>query len=72
MKDWNSSVSVIVPAYNCSATIDAAIESILQQSTPVDEVIVVNDGSSDNTRSVCEAMGKKIKLINQHLSLIHI
>lgn len=41
------SVSVIVPAYRAASYIEEALDSILIQSQPVDEIIVVNDGSPD-------------------------
>ena len=43
-------VSVIICAYNASKTIDLCLNSILKQDFPDYEVIVVDDGSSDNTR----------------------
>lgn len=42
-------VSIIVPAYNEEATITATIRSILHMSYPVLEVVIVNDGSKDDT-----------------------
>jgi len=45
-------VSVIIPTYNRSNLIKHAVESILQQSFTDFEVIVIDDGSTDNTRSV--------------------
>ena len=45
-------VSVVIPAYNSSATIKASLESAIAQSYPVYEIIVVNDGSKDNTEEV--------------------
>ena len=43
-------VSVVIPAYNAGAFIDASVDSALQQSGAVDlEVIVINDGSTDDT-----------------------
>ncbi len=41
--------SVIVPAYNAAVTIVASIESCLAQTRPPLEIIVVNDGSTDDT-----------------------
>lgn len=45
------SVSVIIPAYNREKTIVRAIKSVLNQTMPVKEVIVVDDHSTDNTVS---------------------
>jgi glycosyltransferase involved in cell wall biosynthesis len=45
-------VSVIIPTYNRSNLITEAVESVLQQSFADFEVLVIDDGSTDNTRSV--------------------
>lgn len=42
-------VSVILPAYNAGAFLDAAIASVLRQSEPALEVIAIDDGSTDDT-----------------------
>jgi glycosyltransferase involved in cell wall biosynthesis len=42
-------ISVIIPAYNVEETIINCVESVLQQTLPVFEIIIINDGSSDNT-----------------------
>lgn len=44
--------SVVMPAYNCEDTIGATIMSILGQSFTDFELIIVNDGSTDNTEAV--------------------
>ena len=45
-------VSVILPAYNCEKFIGKAIQSVLQQTFTDFELIIINDGSTDNTESV--------------------
>ena len=48
-------LSVIVPAYNAEKTIRQCLDSILAQTRPVDELIIINDGSRDGTESIlCE------------------
>lgn len=59
--------SVIIPVYNGEKYIDNAIESVLNQTVSDWELIIVNDGSSDNTASVLEKYReyKKICVITQ-------
>jgi len=45
-------VSIIVPAYNEGAVLDAALESLLQMDYPTFEVVIVDDGSTDDTAEV--------------------
>ncbi len=52
-------VSVITPAYNSSQYISKAIESVLNQTFPDLEMIIVDDGSLDRTRAVVEGYVKK-------------
>ena len=47
-------VTVIIPTYNRAKTIERSINSVLSQSYSNLELIVVDDGSSDNTKSVVE------------------
>lgn len=47
-----ASISVIVPSYNCGRLIAEALDSILAQTLTVEQIIVVDDGSSDDTATV--------------------
>ena len=60
-----SKVSVIIPTYNREKLISRAIESVLAQVYPVYEIIVVDDGSTDATKSVLAPFNGKIKYIYQ-------
>ena len=70
----NPAVSVIIPAYNAQEYLRECLESVLAQSFPDFEAIVVNDGSADNTRAIAEefaAPDSRIKVLstgNQGLS----
>lgn len=44
--------SVVIPTYNRAHTLAKALDSVFQQSLPADEIIVVDDGSIDNTASL--------------------
>lgn len=46
------SISVIIPCYNGERFLSEAIESVLEQSLPAQEIIVVDDGSTDATKQV--------------------
>lgn len=58
-------VSVVIPAYNAERFIGDAIESVLGQGYSNMEVIVVNDGSSDQTRPIVAGYGDQVRLIDQ-------
>ena len=61
-------ISVIVPVYNVEKYVGRCITSNINQSYTNLEIIVVNDGSTDNSLSVCESYAAKdnrIKLITQ-------
>jgi glycosyltransferase involved in cell wall biosynthesis len=58
-------VSVIIPTYQHADVLGHAIRSVQAQTyTPI-EIIVVNDGSTDETKRVCDAFGKAITVIHQ-------
>ncbi len=58
-------ISVVIPTYNYADFISEAVESVLAQTFPVFEIIVVDDGSNDNTEEVIKQFGDKVKYIKQ-------
>jgi glycosyltransferase involved in cell wall biosynthesis len=61
-------VSVVIPAYNADRFIAATLDSVLAQTFTAFEVIVVNDGSTDQTQAIVESYVERddrIRLINQ-------
>ncbi len=58
-------VSVVIPAYNAAWCVRKAIDSVLAQDFRDFEVIVVNDGSTDDTAAVLAGYGDAIRVIDQ-------
>lgn len=58
-------ISAIIPAFNSAEFIAEAIHSILEQTRPVTEIIIVDDGSTDNTQHVVENIAGPIIYIKQ-------
>lgn len=56
-------LSLVIPSYNRGHLIDETIESALNQEVPFDEIIVVDDGSADDTLSRLEKYGDRIMVI---------
>lgn len=59
----NNRVSVIIPTYNRSGLIATAIESALGATLPGDEILVIDDGSTDDTPAVVRSFGAAIRYI---------
>jgi glycosyltransferase involved in cell wall biosynthesis len=57
-------VSVVIPAYNAARFISRTLEGILAQDHAPCEIIVVNDGSTDETEAVVGAYAAAVRLIN--------
>jgi glycosyltransferase involved in cell wall biosynthesis len=58
-------VSVIIAVYNGAATIDRALQSVFAQTFTDFEIVVVNDGSTDDTASVLSRHGDRIRVVTQ-------
>ncbi|MEO0836014.1 MAG: glycosyltransferase family A protein [Cyanobacteria bacterium J06642_3] len=58
-------VSVIIPAYNGDRYLGAAIDSILEQTFTDYEIIVVDDGSTDNTPQIAQQYGAAVRYLSQ-------
>ncbi len=60
-----SSISVIIPTYNYARFLGEAIDSVLAQTLPPLEIIVVDDGSTDDTTELLAAYGDRIRVLRQ-------
>lgn len=58
-------VSIYVPAYNCETTIAKCLDSLLAQTYPNIEIVVVNDGSTDKTREILANYVTSCRIIDQ-------
>ena len=58
-------VSVLIPAYNCERTVGATLASVFSQSVAPNEIVVIDDGSTDNTAAVVTSYGSRVTLLRQ-------
>lgn len=58
-------ISVIIPTYEHAHTIERCVSSILAQSRKADEIIIVNDGSTDGTSDILKKLPSSIIVHNQ-------
>jgi glycosyltransferase involved in cell wall biosynthesis len=58
-------ISVVIPNYNNATTLGRAIESILAQTFPAHEIIVIDDGSADDSAEVAAAFGDAVRYVRQ-------
>ncbi len=61
----SDSVAVIIPAYNAARHLRRTIESVLAQTMPATEIIVVDDGSTDDTAAVVRSFPEPVRLIQK-------
>lgn len=57
-------ISVIVPIYNAEKYLKRCIESIINQTYKNMEIILINDGSKDNSKKICNELKKKTVELN--------
>jgi glycosyltransferase involved in cell wall biosynthesis len=57
------SISVVIPTYNGSRFIAETLESVLAQSLQPDEVLVIDDGSTDDTAAIAESFAPRVRVI---------
>ncbi len=60
-------VSIVVPIYNAQNTLERCIQSLAEQTYSEIEIILVDDGSKDNSLSICE----KWKRENEKIVVVH-
>jgi len=65
MSDSHPQVTIIIPCYNCERYVQEAIDSILIQSYTNYEIIVINDGSTDQTSACLENYHNQIRYVYQ-------
>ena len=58
-------ISIIVPAFNRAGLIGETLECLLRQTLPPHELLVVDDGSTDDTVAVVRSFGDRVQLIQQ-------
>ena len=64
----NPKVSIIIPVFNGEPFLDRCLSSVINQSYNNIEIIIINDGSTDNTQSICESYSKndpRVIIINK-------
>ncbi|WRK53130.1 glycosyltransferase [Coprobacillaceae bacterium CR2/5/TPMF4] len=53
-------ISIIIPVYNVSKYLDKCLQSVVTQTYSNIQIILVNDGSTDNSGEICEKWCKRI------------
>lgn len=59
------SYAVVIPAFNAGRTLRDAIDSVLVQTVPPAAIVVVDDGSTDDTAAIARGYGTQVTLISQ-------
>jgi len=56
-------IGALIPAYNCQATIRETLDSVLAQTRPPDEILVMDDGSTDQAPEILESYKSRIQAV---------
>jgi glycosyltransferase involved in cell wall biosynthesis len=64
-KNLVNSVSVVIPVYNGANYLAEAIQSVLSQSVLPNEILIIDDGSTDGSAEVAKSFGNKVRYIQQ-------
>ena len=59
------SISVVIPTYNSAATIQSTLNSVLQQTLAPNEILIMDDGSTDNTVAILNSYGPRVTVFEQ-------
>ena len=65
--DENMLISIVIPVYNVEKYLKTCIESVLDQTYRDIEIILVDDGSTDSSGSICDEYAKK----DSRITVIH-
>src|SRR5947207_9597268 len=64
VNDNNCLVSVVIPLYNGAAFLQTTVESVIENAFPDFEILLINDGSTDNSKKICEDLESRYKNIS--------
>lgn len=64
-------ISIIVPVYKTSATVRATVDSLVKQTYKDWEIILVDDGSPDNSGAICDAIVSEAVLSDYRIRVVH-
>jgi glycosyltransferase involved in cell wall biosynthesis len=68
-EDLKPMVTVVMPVYNAALYLKEAVDSILNQTFKDFELLIINDGSTDNSSQIIKSYGdKRIKLVNNEVN----